>query len=112
MQHASAKGDVGKDHLPKEEIAERAGMYWLRRSIMNLRKSLKLVRTMLMEEKNAIHELSSSQGGHDKSSLGSLFEASRNELLPTHTAEHRRLLNLLVDCVCNGSAIIRTSVRS
>ena len=39
MQHASAKGDVGKDHLPKEEIAERAGMYGLRCSIGNLRQT-------------------------------------------------------------------------
>jgi hypothetical protein len=40
VQHASPKGDIGKDHLPKEEIAERAGMYWLRISIVNLRKLL------------------------------------------------------------------------
>jgi hypothetical protein len=27
QQHASPKCDIGKDHLPKEEIAERAKMY-------------------------------------------------------------------------------------
>ena len=58
-----------------------------------------------MEEKNAIHELSSSQGGHDKSSLGSLFEASRNELLPTHTAEHRERGKLVAGCLCDEHTI-------
>jgi hypothetical protein len=111
MQHASAKSDIGKDHLPKEEIAERAGMYGLRCSIANLRKSCRLVRTVLMEAKNAVHTLFS-QNGHDESRLSSLLEAPRNELLPPQSAKHRRLLNLLVDHVFNGSAVIRISVRS
>ena len=44
MQHASAKGDVGKDHLPKEEIAERAGMDWVRCFVVDLRKTGKITR--------------------------------------------------------------------
>jgi hypothetical protein len=64
-----------------------------------------------MYTRNAVQGIFS-QDGHDESSLGSLVEASRNELLPAHNAEHRRLLNLFVDCVFNWGTVIGSSVRS
>lgn len=59
--------------------------------------------------KNAVHK-SSPKGGHDESGLGSILEASRNEMLPPHPAEYRGSVSSLVWDVRDERITIRTPV--